>query len=246
MKVKAIAAAGVDIINDNVCPECLLINITAGAVTRVRVNVAGVGYICDLNTKAIQALTANAMMHTPLVADIGKKLLIPLADGYRPNKRTEIEITTTGATVTATVYYLNTDKGSFFIKSERQKAFANQPLSIEKFTQCTIIANGLDEQVNVRYMNGSQHTGTIFEYQMLNTRQSAQNLLDSSICVLDNDEQFIKSVEFIASADTEVFVTSFMFDDMDEVERKLVSMAEKSQPMQADAGKVKVAKEMNR
>jgi hypothetical protein len=227
MKVRNISTATTTVISDNVCPELLVMNVVAGAVTRVRVNIAGIGYIADVTGTALQALTGNARMNTPLLADIGKLLMLPLGDGYHGNKRTEIEITTTGASVNVDVYYLNTDKGSFFIRTRREKCYANQPSKFEKFTQVAFMVDSVDEQVNVVYMNGTQHTGTVFEFNALNTRQSASNfLLYDKICVVDNDEQWIKSVEYIPSVDTEAFVTEFFFHDMDEVEQKLVKMAQ--------------------
>jgi len=227
MKVRNIATATTTVISDNVCPEILVMNVEAGAVTRVRVNIAGIGYIADVTGQALQALTGNARMQTPLVAAIGGLLMLPLGDGYHGNKRTEIEITTTGASVNVDVYYLNTDKGSFFIRTRREKCYANQPSKFEKFTQVALITDNVDEQINVVYMNGTQHTGTAFEFCALNTRQSASNfLLVGDVCVVDNDDAWVKSVEYIPTADTEAFITEFFFHDMDEVEQKLVKMAQ--------------------
>lgn len=223
MRVATYAAAGTNVINDNSLPENLILHRSAStiAITRIIVSVAGIGVIADLDQKGLEALTNNANLHTA-GANIPYWIL-PLADGYHGNKRVTIEITHTGAG-TLSVYYNSLQEGSMYIQTKREKVFANQPAKFTKFAQLAIKANAVTDAVNVTMENGSRHNGTVQEFQIINTKQSGQNFTDTTVCVIDNDEMVYTEVEYIPSADSEVFVTTYLIPDMAAVESKMAKL----------------------
>lgn len=236
MKVKTIVTAGVTTVSDNVCPENLvLVNLapTTGNITRLRVNVAGVGYIADLDIAAIRAIgQAQNKKDNPIATpDAQEVYMIPLADGYHPNTRTEIEITTTGATVNVKAYYLNTQEGSLFIKTERQVLFANQPAKVTDFAMAYMNAGddwtmGLeDTEINVEFSNGVRHSSTVAEMVALAMKETG--FTDTyGMPFIDNTEQVFRSVEFIPTKNGSLFKVSYIIDKPELLEKKAQKLVE--------------------
>lgn len=227
MKVKTITTAETTTISDNVCPQNLVILVKEGDIERVRVNVAGVGYISDLTKNAIHALgTAQNVRDTESVSTEGKLYTIPLADGYHPSTRTEIEITTSGAAVDVKCYYNNTQEGSLFIKSERQVLFANQPAKFDDFAMLYLsdgndfTEGGEDLELNVEYSNGVRHSGTVAEIIAMEMKNSGKVHRDDAV-LIDNTEQIYKSIEFVPENDGIAVKVSYLIDKPEKLEKKL-------------------------
>lgn len=236
MKVKTISAAGVTTISDNVCPENIVLSVWHGVVSRVRVNVAGVGYIADLDERAIKAIgqAQNKKDASKVTAENVEVYMIPLADGYHPNTRTEIEITTTGAAVDAKVYYLNTQEGSLFVKTERQVVFANQPAKVTDFAMVFLNSpndwtGGLeDEEINIEFSNGVRHSSTVGEMVALAMKETGFTDVNGSP-FLDNTDQVFKSVEFVSSTDCSLYKVSYIIDKPELLEKKAQKLVEISE-----------------
>ena len=239
MKVKTISAAGVETVSDNVCPEYLvLVNLepSTGSINRLRVNVAGVGYIADLDVYAIKALgQAQNKKDNPIASEDKQEVyMIPLADGYHPNTRTEFEITVSGASPSIKLYYLNTQEGSLFVKTERQVVFANQPAKVTDFAMVYLKAGddwtiGLeDTEINVEFSNGVRHSSTVAEMVALAMKETGFTDV-AGMPFIDNTEQVFRSVEFVPTANGSIFKVSYVIDKPELLQKKAQKLVEISE-----------------
>jgi len=79
--------------------------------------------------------------------------IVPLADGFIPNKNLEI-VYTTGSAVAVDIYGISLRKGSVYIQCLRQTALANSGVSIKKFAALGLGNSATADVININYADG--------------------------------------------------------------------------------------------
>lgn len=195
-------------VNDNVCPQVLLIAKTAGNFpTKLRLTVSGRGTIKDIDLQQMKRESEWVnKFQSPVSFDI---LAIPIADGYFGGTRTTIEVTTGAVGDAFELYYWNQNKGSMFLVTEQTKAFASQPFRVEKFAFMTVEGATDADLFNLTFANGVTHAASKKELLVEYMEFSAAFLATTDVC-LDNFDQVYSLVELVPAADKQVFITRFV------------------------------------
>lgn len=195
-------------VNDNVCPQLLLIRKTAGNFpSKLRVTVSGRGTIKDIDLQQMKRESEWINKYqSPVSFDF---LAIPIADGYFGDTRTTIEVTTGAAGDAFDLFYWNQNKGAMFLVTEQVKAFASQPFRQEKFCFMTVEGSADTDVFNLTFSNDVTHTSTKSELQVEYMEFSAAFASGTDTCI-DNFDQVYRLVEVVPAADRQVFVTRFV------------------------------------
>lgn len=204
MKVGSYTGTTSYTINDNVCPQMLIIRKTNGNFpSRVVVKLAGRGMLKDLDLAAMKRETELVRrFQSPVPIGL---LAINIADGYVPDQRFTIEVTTGAAADAFDLHYWNQNKAMVgFLVTEQMKAFAKQPLRLENFAYLVVEGSDDNDIYNIVFANGVSHPSTKIELALELTEQTTSDAPTTDLAI-DNFEMEYKQIELIANADRQVF-----------------------------------------
>jgi len=211
MKILTITAGNSGSITLPYCPQFLLIKGTGAASVqaKLKVNVAGFGLTTDLNNDGLNGL-GQAGFVTPLLTNsTGRGSLIELADGVLKSKTTDVSLTNDGAE-SINVFALSINEGQCPIKSTMLNVLANSEQKFDKFYRLMVNNPDSDDEIAVTCVDGTNNrlsTDELFALQALTT--SICSPTDGSnigYIEIDNKEQILKEVSYIAKDSTRTFV----------------------------------------
>lgn len=180
----------------NYLPQYLYF-IAATALTSIKVNVAGDGVICDLDSDGIAGISGIRRFGA-----VTNSYYIPLANGLIPNKVVTITITNSAAQTPA-IYGHSLQKGNMYLTSLQQTALASSGVTFKDFAHLCVESMATTDQMTVEYHDG--HVEDYESTELLGQYTLYSNEVDS-YCI-DNVEQNVKSVKLIPAADRTVVLT---------------------------------------
>lgn len=186
-------------INATFVPQYLYFNV-AVAPAALKVSVFGDGIITDLDAAGVlfvQGLRMNGR--------VTNGWIVPLADGFIPNKNLEI-IYTTGSAVAVDIYGISLRKGSVYIQCLRQTALANSGVRIKKFAALGLGNAATADVININYADGLSQK-VAFE-ELKPTMQLYANDVNSMIGI-DNVDAQISEVMFTPNATQVIHVVKY-------------------------------------
>lgn len=186
-------------INATFVPQYLYFNV-AVAPAALKCNVFGDGVITDLDAAGVtfvQGLRMNGR--------VTNGWIVPLADGFIPNKNLEI-VYTTGSAVAVDIYGISLRKGSVYIQCLRQTALANSGVSIKKFAAVGLGNSATADTINITYADGLSQK-VAFE-ELKPTMQLYANDVNNMIGI-DNIDSQIQEVMFTPNATQIIHVIKY-------------------------------------
>ena len=174
--------------------------VAATQLTSIKVNVAGDGIILDLDSTGLSDVNSIRK-----VGQVTNGYMIPLANGFIPNKVTEITVVNS-ATQTPVVYGASLQTGTYYIVTRRQILLANSPVVIDKFANLGIASPTDDDEITVTFKNGHVQK---FEYEELAFWLSLYTNYTSLNCI-DNTSGFIDQILYIPSTNRTVYITKYL------------------------------------
>jgi len=169
-------------------------------LTGIKVTVAGDGVLLDLNAAGLNAI--NGIRRKGATANDN---LIPLADGFVPNKVTELSFTNSAAQTPA-VYGYSMKKGLAYIVTRRQTVLASSGQKIENFAYLGFSTIAAGDELNVTFRDG--HIQKFLAAEILSWLSLNQNGVGSY--AIDNLEGMIRWVHWIPAADAVAYITKFV------------------------------------
>jgi len=191
-------AAVTTVITLNYLPSALYY-IAATQLTSLKVNVAGDGIICDLDTAGL-----NAVSGIRRYGAVANSYIIPLADGFVPSKVVEITFVNSAAQ-TPDIYGYSLKKGMAYIVSRQQKVLASSGANFEKFAHLALSSPTVTDEINIGFVDG--HVQKVVSVELLGIYTYYSNETDS-YCV-DNIDGAINYVNLVPSTDRIVYVTRY-------------------------------------
>lgn len=185
-------------INLNYLPQYLYF-IAATALTAIKVTVAGDGVVTDLDAYGIANVSGIRRFGA-----VANSFLVPLANGFIPNRVVTIEITNSAAQTPA-IYGLSLAKGDMYITNLKSTVLASSGMRFSKFAHLGIQQMATADQLSVEFQDG--HVQDFESTELLGVYTLYSNEVDSYN--IDNVEQNIKSVKLIPAADRVVTVTKY-------------------------------------
>jgi len=186
-------------INATFVPQYLYFNV-AVAPSALKVSVFGDGVITDLDANGclfVQGLRMNGRVTNGWV--------VPLADGFIPNKNMEI-VYTTGSAVAVDIYGISLRKGSVYVQCLRQTALANSGVSVKKFAALGLMNSATADVINVTYADGLSQK-VAFE-ELKPTMGLYANDINAMIGI-DNIDAEISEVMFTPNATQVIHVVKY-------------------------------------
>jgi len=186
-------------INATFVPQYLYFNV-AVAPSALKVSVFGDGVITDLDANGVlfvQGLRMNGRVTNGWV--------VPLADGFIPNKNVEI-VYTTGSAVAVDIYGISLRKGSVYVQCLRQTALANSGVSVKKFAALGLMNGATADVINITYSDGLSQK-VAFE-ELKPTMGLYANDINSMIGI-DNIDAEISEVMFTPNATQVIHVVKY-------------------------------------
>lgn len=191
-------AAVTTVVTLNYLPA-VLYYIAATQLTSIKVTVAGDGVILDLDAAGL-----NAVSGIRRYGAVANSYLIPLADGFIPNKVVEITFVNSAAQ-TPDIYGFSLKKGMAYIVSRQQKVLASSGATFEKFAHIAFSSPTVTDEINVGFVDG--HVQKIVSVELLGIYTYYSNETDS-YCI-DNVDGAINYVNLIPSTDRTCYVTRY-------------------------------------
>jgi prepilin-type processing-associated H-X9-DG protein len=173
--------------------------IAATQLTGLKVTVAGDGVICDLDAAGL-----NAVSGVRRYGAVANSYMVPLADGFVPNKVVEITFTNS-ATQTPDVYGFSLQKGTAYMVSRIQKVLASSGATFENFAQIAFSSPTTTDEINVGFVDG--HVQKFVNVELLGWYTLYSNETDS-YCI-DNIEGEIDYVNIIPSTDRTCYLLRY-------------------------------------
>ena len=174
--------------------------ITTTQLEGIKVNVAGDGVILDLDANGL-----NAVSGIRRYGAVANSYLIPLADGFVPNKVVEITIIN-GEAATQDIFGFSLQRASTYIVSLRQTVLAASGSIFVDFAHLGILSMAATDQLTIGYVDDLVQDFTDVELLGMYTLYS--NEVDSH-CI-DNVEGMIDYVKLIPAANRVVVVTKYV------------------------------------
>jgi len=186
-------------INATFVPQYLYFNV-AVAPSALKVSVFGDGVITDLDANGVlfvQGLRMNGRVTNGWV--------VPLADGFIPNKNVEI-VYTTGSAVAVDIYGISLRKGSVYVQCLRQTALANSGVSVKKFAALGLMNGATADVINITYSDGLSQK-VAFEELKPTMGLYASDI--NSMIGIDNIDAEISEVMFTPNATQVIHVVKY-------------------------------------
>lgn len=191
-------AAVVTVVTLNYLPAALYY-IATTQLQGIKVTVAGDGVILDLDAAGL-----NAVSGIRRYGAVANSFIIPLADGFVPNKVVEITFTNSAAQ-TPDIYGYSLKKGIAYIISRQQKVLASSGATFEKFAQLAFASPTTSDEINIGFVDG--HVQKVVSVELLGIYTYYSNETDS-YCI-DNIDGAINYVNLIPSTDRTCYVTRY-------------------------------------
>jgi len=189
-------------INLNYCPQYLYWN-QANVPQSIKVNIAGDGVVCDLDSAGINAFNAIRLF--------GRKtngFLIQLANGLVKNKVTDITIVNGVAANIDLFGFSRRDNASVYVQQLRQVLLANSGASIESFGVLALPSLVTADVVNVDFRDGlNQRFDTVEVAMLLGFTQNDVN--GAANIAFDNLDQSIKRVQITPNAQQTAYIMRY-------------------------------------
>lgn len=183
-------------INLNYLPQYLYF-IASTALKGLKVNVAGDGIIVDLDQDGIKVVSGIRRFGA-----VANSYLVPLADGFVPNKVVTLTFTNSAAQTPA-VYGFSMQKGSMYFTSLQQTALSSSGVTFDNFAHLGIESMATTDTLTVEFRDGLsqdfESTELLGVYTLYSNETDSYNI--------DNVEQGIKRVKLIPAADRTVVVS---------------------------------------
>jgi len=171
--------------------------IAATALTGLKVTVAGDGVIADLNGYGLAAVSGIGRFGA-----VANSYLIPLADGFVPNKVVEM-VFINSADQTPDIYGFSLQKASGYITSLNQIALASSGAIFEQFLHIGILSMAAADSLTIQFVDG--HVQDFADVELKGWYTLYSNEVDSF--TIDNTRQSIDWLKLIPSTDRTVVVT---------------------------------------
>lgn len=165
--------------------------INATGLQSLKVEVLGVGVICDLNAANIKAFA-----NLGLLGSVTGAWCIPLADGLITGKN----VTITAVNGVAAAYNLfgySQNKGSMYVRTLQAVAQANTGIDINNFMAAIFPEAASTDEFNVTFADGTVQKLTVSELQLLLVQTSGANLNTVSDQVIDNRFQTVRNINYL-------------------------------------------------
>ena len=172
--------------------------IVATQLSSLKVTVAGDGVIVDLDADGI-----NGVSGIRRLGAVANSYLIPLADGFIPNKVVDIDIINSAAQ-TPIIYGFALQTGLVYITSTRQTVLASSGTTFKDFSHLSITSMGATDELNIGFVDG--HVQKFNSVELLGWVTLYSNEVDSY--VIDNIAGNINWVTLTPAANRVVVVTS--------------------------------------
>lgn len=199
-----ITASGViTTINLNYVPQYITY-IAATQLLGIRVTVEGDGTIMDLDAAGLDAM--SGIRRFGAVAD---SFLLPLSDGFIPNKVTQLQFTNSAAQ-TPKIFAFSLIKGTMYMKTRQQLVLANSSIDVLDFAYLGIKSPVTADIYTVEFEDGQVQRFQFEEFLAWVTLYS--NEIDSY--VVDNVEGNIRVVNVNPSTDRTVYILDFKEIDL--------------------------------
>lgn len=187
------AAAAVTNNQQNYVPKYLVIS-AAAIPNSLRVNVPGVGLICDLDSTGITEVSKIKKIGT-----LANTYVIPLADGCKVNTTCEITIDAPAGGA-GTVYGNSDDIATAYIQNLRQTILQNSTVNLTKFFWACMPAAAANDVIDIAFTSGFIQKFDAVELQAL----SVYNQEDASV-MFWNYEQEIQGITITPVAQRTVY-----------------------------------------
>lgn len=174
--------------------------IAATQLTGFKCNVAGDGVVLDLDATGLTAM--NGIRRYGATANDN---LISLADGFVPNKVTELSFTNSAAQTPA-VYGFSMKKGLAYVVTRRQTVLASSGQKFENFAYIGFSTIGATDEMTVEFRDG--HTQKFVAAEVLAWLSLLQN--DVAAYAIDNLEGMIRYIHWIPTANAVAYVMKFV------------------------------------
>lgn len=171
--------------------------IAATQLSALKVTVEGDGVICDIDDVGLSGLASIRRY-----GQVTNEYQIPVADGFIPNKVTEL-VFTNSAAQTPAIYGWSTRNGTSYFVSRRQKVLANSTVNFPNFSYLTIDTPVAADIITVTFRNGLVQK---FSYIELKTWIGMYSYITGSY-VVDNMNGLIANLQYIPSTDRTITVS---------------------------------------
>jgi len=187
------------IIKLNYLPQYLYF-VAATALKGLQVNVSGDGIICNLDENGIKAVSGIRRYGA-----VANSYMVPLANGFVPNKVVEIDFTNSAAQ-TPDIYGFSLQKADSYIWSSVETVLASSGKVFQDFAHLAVLAMGATDLLTIGFEDG--HVQDVADVELLGSYTLYSNEVDS-YCV-DNLDFAIVYVKLVPAADRKVCVTRFV------------------------------------
>lgn len=191
-------AASVDVFTLNYLPAYIYF-IAATQLTSLKVTVAGDGVICDLDADGL-----NAVSGVRRYGAVTNSYMIPLANGFVPNKVVEIT-TVNSAAQTPDLFGFSLQKGSAYIVNRQSKCLASSGSTFRDFALLALKSPTTTDDISIGFADG--HVQKFVSTELLGWWTLYSNEVDSY--AVDNVDGMIDYVTLIPSTDRIVYQTLY-------------------------------------
>jgi hypothetical protein len=173
--------------------------VAATQLTSLTVNVAGDGIVLDVDATGLSSLASIRRY-----GYVANQYVIPLADGFIPNKVTTLTFTNSAAQ-TPIIYASNFRNGTAYFVTRRQKVLANSTVNFQNFAYLSINSPVTADDINVTFKNGLVQKFNFAEIPTWLGRYT--NKVD--VYSIDNLNNMIDNVQYIPSTDRTFYVSMY-------------------------------------
>jgi hypothetical protein len=174
--------------------------IAATQLTGLVVTVAGDGVIVNLDAVGLAAISGIRRYGA-----VANSYMIPLADGFVPNKVVEM-VFTNSAAQTPDIFGFSLVKGDGYAVSFMETVLASSGKIFENFAHLAVLSMAATDLLTINYEDG--HVQDFNSVELLGLYTLYSNETDS-YCI-DNLDFAIVSVKLVPAADRKVLVTRFI------------------------------------
>ncbi len=187
------------VIKLNYLPQYLYY-IAATQLTGLLVTVSGDGVILNLDAVGLAAISGIRRYGA-----VTNSFMIPLADGFVPNKVVEM-VFTNSAAQTPDIFGFSLCKGDAYVYSFMETVLASSGKVFDNFAHLAVLSMGATDLLTINYEDG--HNQDFNAVELLGMYTLYSNEIDS-YCI-DNLDFHITNVKLVPAADRKVLVTKFI------------------------------------
>jgi len=170
--------------------------VAATQLTGLKVNVEGDGVLVDLDAAGLNQISGIRRFGA-----VANSYLIPLADGFIPNKVVTLTFTNSAAQ-TPVISAFALQRGTAYFVSQRLKVLASSGKTLQNFTHLGFTSLAAGDELQIKFFDGHVQKFVSADLKAWYTLMS--NEVDSD-CV-DNLKGLIDYVNYIPAADTIIYV----------------------------------------